>query len=250
MNLKTKLAAAMVLAASASLAQATTYNISATFTEPMISMGGTVDDTLFTGSFDWNGTAGSNLQGTMNSSMSNLTSNPNMSLTYNLYSSASAPFTYPTGYQPPAGSYTMAVFLQNSINTYDGGIGNAANPASNVPTGNNVFNAYNFAKDGQNAAWDGNAYFLFTFDAADPTNTASFLKYMTYGDCTALGMMPGNTCMTGKTTSMMTGGTMMAYASDLSITAAPVPLPAAAWLFGGALLSLFGANRRKSVLPA
>lgn len=37
---------------------------------------------------------------------------------------------------------------------------------------------------------------------------------------------------------------------SLAIETAPVPVPAAAWLFGGALLSLFGANRRKSVLPA
>lgn len=36
----------------------------------------------------------------------------------------------------------------------------------------------------------------------------------------------------------------------LSITASQVPVPAAAWLFGGALMSLFGANRRKKVLPA
>lgn len=37
---------------------------------------------------------------------------------------------------------------------------------------------------------------------------------------------------------------------QLNVTSSPVPVPAAAWLFGGALMSLFGANRRKKVLPA
>ncbi|MGY6276101.1 VPLPA-CTERM sorting domain-containing protein [Methylomonas sp. MgM2] len=37
---------------------------------------------------------------------------------------------------------------------------------------------------------------------------------------------------------------------SLAISSAPVPVPAAAWLFGGALMSLVGARRRKSVLPA
>ncbi|OAI15055.1 hypothetical protein A1359_10110 [Methylomonas lenta] len=32
--------------------------------------------------------------------------------------------------------------------------------------------------------------------------------------------------------------------------ASPVPVPAAAWLFGGAIASLIGANRRKRVMPA
>ncbi len=36
----------------------------------------------------------------------------------------------------------------------------------------------------------------------------------------------------------------------LSISASQVPVPAAAWLFGGALMSLVGARRRKSVMPA
>lgn len=37
---------------------------------------------------------------------------------------------------------------------------------------------------------------------------------------------------------------------QLAISTSAVPLPAAAWLFGGALLSLFGANRCKKVVPA
>lgn len=37
---------------------------------------------------------------------------------------------------------------------------------------------------------------------------------------------------------------------SLTISTAPVPLPGAAWLFGGAIASLIGANRRKRVVPA
>ncbi len=44
------------------------------------------------------------------------------------------------------------------------------------------------------------------------------------------------------------GDTVDAYSLEISQT--PVPVPAAAWLFGGALMSLLGANRRKKVLPA
>jgi len=37
---------------------------------------------------------------------------------------------------------------------------------------------------------------------------------------------------------------------QLNISASEVPVPAAAWLFGGALMSLVGAHRRKHILPA
>lgn len=45
------------------------------------------------------------------------------------------------------------------------------------------------------------------------------------------------------------GVTTDGYALTIS-QAAPVPLPGAIWLFGGALASLIGANRRKRVMPA
>ncbi len=45
------------------------------------------------------------------------------------------------------------------------------------------------------------------------------------------------------------GVTTDGYALTIS-QAAPVPLPGAVWLFGGALASLIGANRRKRVMPA
>lgn len=55
----------------------------------------------------------------------------------------------------------------------------------------------------------------------------------------------GGSCIGGCTTG---GG----FQWDISgtVSAAPVPVPAAAWLFGGAIASLAGATRRKRLLPA
>lgn len=54
-------------------------------------------------------------------------------------------------------------------------------------------------------------------------------------------------CMAGEPT----GGSMMAGTPwVLEITQAAVPVPAAIWLFGGALMTLLGANRRKPALAA
>jgi len=77
------------------------------------------------------------------------------------------------------------------------------------------------------------------------------LDKIVYGDCTDGGLM-GVACMTGHSaTDVGYNGTMAAYPSSLSITeVSAVPVPAAAWLFGGALISLVGARRRKNVLPA
>ena len=90
-----------------------------------------------------------------------------------------------------------------------------------------------------------NAYFSFSFDTV---GMMADISSMVYGDCTAEGlMMMGQVCMTGSSL----GGTMGATPLALSISeVSAVPVPAAAWLFGGALMSLFGANRRKNVLPA
>jgi len=91
----------------------------------------------------------------------------------------------------------------------------------------------------------GNAYFTFSFDTAGGAVSSTNLSSMQYGDCTAGGMM-SSFCMTG----INTGGTMSGTPLSLTISeVSAVPVPAAAWLFGGALMSLFGANRRKNILP-
>jgi hypothetical protein len=57
-------------------------------------------------------------------------------------------------------------------------------------------------------------------------------------------MMTGGMCMTGHAA----GGTMAATPASLTISeASPVPVPAAAWLFGSGLIGLVGVARRKKL---
>ncbi|MGY6276106.1 hypothetical protein [Methylomonas sp. MgM2] len=62
--------------------------------------------------------------------------------------------------------------------------------------------------------------------------------------------------LAGVTYTIMVGGynagdwTVTQNDYQLTIGTAPVPIPGAAWLFGGAIASLLGANRRKRVIPA
>ncbi len=87
---------------------------------------------------------------------------------------------------------------------------------------------------------------LFTGPAIQDT---TLVNAMAYGDCTSgsLMMAGGGMCMAGEPT----GGSMMAGTPwVLEITQAAVPVPAAIWLFGGALMTLLGANRRKPALAA
>jgi len=102
-----------------------------------------------------------------------------------------------------------------------------------------------------------NAYFTLVFDydvngitslgLQTVGSNPSLVNDMMYADCT-LGSLMQNTCMAGEITA---GSQMEGTALSLTISeVSAVPVPAAAWLFGGALMSLFGANRRKSVLPA
>jgi hypothetical protein len=223
MNLtKTKLLASLLLAASASMAQASTYSVTGLFDEPMVA------DTVFNGTFNWDGTALTGLTGTMNSSMEYAPTAPNLTLNQNAIWGLNGSVV------------TASIFLNpSSIVFADGGF-NAAT-SSTAPTPN-----------------PGNAFFTFSFDTAGGMVTPTGLTTsMQYGDCSALGMM-GSTCMTGygPVTGTRMGnpsgaGSMFAYAQALTITpATAVPLPAAAWLFGGGLMSLLGVNRRKHVLPA
>ncbi len=243
MNLTTKLTASLLLLGSASMAQATvtTYNVTADFNEPQAA-----NMTLFTGSFDWDDVAMtmSNFTGMMNSSMSVSTATPNLTLDQNFKVDMSGDLNN------AAGMTSYSIFAVNSDNVYSDGVGVTT---GNYITGNGM--AYGnpgapmmgIVPDGNTA--NGNAYFQLTFDAMAGPMTA-LADNMVYGDCSTLGlMMMGNVCMGGE----INGVTMMAGTpNSLMIQAAvsAVPVPAAAWLFGGALMSLFGANRRKNVLPA
>ncbi len=244
-NLKTKLGASLLLAASASMAHATTYDVSAVFSD-----GGIQGVTQFNGSFDWNGTSVSNFTGLLSESMygwngSYFDSNGTAAGGVNAAAYSGNVYAKPGGYanneapllnltnqlasSTSGGLVTVSAFLQNSTDVVSGG-------GYNVTGGN----AMTFGNN--------NAFFTLTFDASNPLNTTSTWSQSVYGDFTALGvmgpMLTGSVGMTG----YLAGGSMGGMPISLSVAA--VPLPAAVWLFSGALMGLFGVSRRKFVLPA
>ncbi len=278
MNLKTKLAASILMLGSASIAQATTtYSVAANFSD-----GGMQNETLFDGSFSfdaatntvtsfsgllsesmwgWNSSRGPNgmfdsnglAPGGMGADMSSMGGMDfqgdiyNPSGTYAMYADNDAPLIMVGGdstrvvssYDAGTGLVTASAFLNaNDTNVFVNG-GTDFSASSNI---------YVDPVTGRND----NAFFTLVFSAADVTGAD--MNNMTYGDCTALGMMngmlTGDLCMSGGLNGGF-GGSMGAFPASLAVSqVSAVPVPAAAWLFGGALMSLFGANRRKNVLPA
>jgi len=276
MHLKTKLAAVALILGSVSVAQATSYTVSSNFSD-----GGVQGETNFNGTFDWDGTSVTNFTGflsesmwtwdsTMMGGMGDFKNGMGMSATMmegnqgltagtayadlyaTSYADGEAPLlnlTHQIASTTSAGLVTTSVFLQ------DDGMGNADTDVIRAG-GYNVADPVNGGTklgffDGFTA--NQNAFFTLTFDAADPLNTLGLQTSSVYGDCSSLGLMSnmlsGSACMTGLSDGA--NGSMGGTALALSISeVSAVPVPAAAWLFGGALVSLFGANRRKNVLPA
>jgi hypothetical protein len=169
-------------------------------------------------------------------------------------------------------TYFASAFLNNStaiwgtmMSAMGSGTGYATDP---VPYDTQMTSMMNTISDGTENAFyklpfmvDGSgdvvtgSWMALTQGANSPGSTSTWAaadewvnQNMMYGDCTLGSLMGGNSCMAGDDTaaSMMKGSN---YSLAISQVAA-VPVPGAVWLFGGALLSLFGANRRKSVLPA
>lgn len=279
MNLKTKLAVSLVLAASTSIAQATTYTVEADFYETMTNG----IDTFFSGSFDWNGTTVSNFTGRMNESMRGGMAAGHDYVNYGNYTAVGRPTdniattnTYwaqvndlaakgtwmlnldKNLIQSDNGStVTATIFKENTDLVYWGGgyVGDA--------------NTNNFIRSGNNTRMypqvpgevvNENAFFtlVFSHDATgnitslgfqDVNGNPALINQMIYGDCTVGSlMMSGQACMAGEQT-----GTSMMAATPLSlnitsVTPAAVPVPGAVWLFGSALMGLLGVNRRKSIL--
>ena len=255
------LAASLLMFANVPNAQATTYAVSANFMD-----GGIQGQTLFNGSFEWDGSTLTNFTGGLTQSMWAWQASSSTYL--NRMTAGCGPMSNgnpcplwdtdpatPDG-NPPVlnlayqlggitapdanGDVLATVFLKNTTDVFNGG-------------GYDTGDKYKFG--GSLPAPDGNtpnmnAYFTLAFNALNPLNTLTAMSKIVYGDCTAMGlmgpMMTGNLCMTGHAG----GGSMGGAPVALTIAAAEVPVPAAAWLFGGALMSLFGANRRKQVLPA
>jgi len=213
--------------ANISVAQASvTYNVEGIFTEP------NAYNTVFTGTFDWDGSALSNLQGVMNSSMVFKEHEPNLSLSNNLITSLDGSIV------------TASIFLNpNSVVFADGGYDATVHTFPSAP-----FDTRGFAPSPNPE----NAYFTFSFDTVGGMLTpVDITTSMEYGDCTALGMM-GSLCMTAfgdvidpNASRPIGEGTMAGYSSSLTISA--VPVPAAVWLFGSALLGMLGVSRKRTL---
>ena len=275
MNLKTKLAASLLLMGSASMAQATikTYSFDALFNEPQIN--GTdllTADTRAVGTFQWD-TVGMNvvsMELRMNESMAGgwtATGNDyvdgvgggNMLTLNNVMdqgTTGSADTYFASAFKDAStaiwgtmgrmGATAVAYDTQmpSMMNAFTDGSENAyfKLPFMVDGSGNVVTGSWMAETQGVNTAGAGNSKSL--WNASD----AWLNETMAYGDCTIGSLMGAGVCMAGEDTaiSMMKGSNQSLMISEVSA----VPVPAAAWLFGGALMSLFGANRRKNVLPA
>jgi hypothetical protein len=270
MNLiKSKLGATLLLAASASMAQASTYNVSAVFAD-----GGMQGQTVFNGSFDWNGSSVSNFRGLLSESMFGWNGTAFDSNGTGASGSNGAAYSQDVYAKPGGYAANEAPLLNLTHQLASSTAGNLVTvstflkPTTDVvsPGGYNVTGGNSIAFGNPNPAnRTNNAFFTLVFDVAnlvgswdlDPNTalTEGTTRQMVYGDMTALGMMgPMLTGWVGMTGYDVGGnyGSMGGAPTALSIALVPptaVPLPAAAWLFGGALMSLFGANRRKQVLP-
>jgi len=204
----------LVLTASVSTGQASIvkYEVQGVFFEPMTQQ---VGNTVFNGAFDWDGGIVSNLNGTMNSSMYVTDDiNPDYGQTFPLMR-----LNYQLAQDIDGNIVTASVFLKNTTDVFlDGG-----------------YRKGDFFTNG-----DENAYFSFSFDKESMKGN---LESIVYADCTQAGMM-GKFCMTGS--SLV--GTMNAVPFSLTISeVSAVPVPAAVWLFGSALLGLLSISHKRTL---
>ena len=230
------LVASVLATAITPIAQASvvTYNVTGVLYEPQTQP----LDTIFNGSFDWDGTNVTNLHGTMNSSMYAVDNeNPIPHVSYPLMH-----LDYQLAQSTDGNIVTASTFLKNTTDVFYGG---------GYAKGDYVGLGYNdfFHGTGVDSyAKNDNAYFTFSFDK---TTMTGIVDSVVYGDCTAGGMM-GQVCMTGHSPvasnsygEAIGAGTMSAYPSSISISA--VPVPAAVWLFGSALLGMLGVSRKRTL---
>lgn len=255
---------ALVLAAVPG-ANAATYDVSARFYD-----GGIQGQTLFNGSFDWNGTTVSNFHGLLSTSMwawdGSLGTFKNkkggtMPTTYldlvnNCTSSGCTgyangdPAWLNLGYQLAADysdpSYvTVTTFRINSTDAVAGG-GYDVWGTDPVTDPNNVTA---FGYNDQNAR-NNNAFFTLVFDRNDPTNTSVTFDDIVYADMTRFGMMgpmvTGWKGMTGHIDHGAGAGSMGGYPTSLVITAVPEPETYAMFLAGLGMIGFIARRRRAS----
>lgn len=261
LNKSLVLIGALSLFAGASVAQAATYDVSARFTD-----GGIQGETLFNGSFDWDGATVSNFQGLLSTSMwawdgstSNNFKNKKNGLMDAQYLdlanncpgdvctgyAAGEPAWLNLGYQlatSVSGDYvTVTTFRVNSTDVVAGG-------GYNVVGNTNAF-GYDSTKlpaEQDQALRNNNAFFTLVFDKNNPADTTMTWDDMVYADMTRFGMMmPMVTGWMGMT-ALAGGGSMGGLPASLSITAAvPEPETYAMFLAGLGLVGVI-ARRRKA----
>lgn len=237
----------------ASSAQAETYSISARFID-----GGIQHETLFNGTFSWESGMLNSFSGQLTQSMWAWNASTGQYVTgMGGNTVASLQGTGPGGGLPPVlnltyqlggvtapdvnGDVLATVFLVNSTNVFSGGGFNLAAADANgwLKYGNT-----GVAADGNTA--NQNAFFTLAFKASDPTDVATSLGKIGYGDCTPRGlmapMMTGNVCMSGYSG----GGAMMAASpTSLMVTAVPEPETYAMLMAGLGFVGVI-ARRRKA----
>jgi hypothetical protein len=261
MNRRTKLAAAIALACCATLAQATTYDVSAVFYD-----GGVQGVTTFDGSFDWNSSTGtvSNFTGMLSESMwawdtakgtftvgNNGVGMKATGYTGEVYSKAytenQAPLlnlTYQLASSTSGNLVTVSTFLQNNTDVVSGGGYDV------VSTDNAMAYGWNGPLASDHTSRNYNGFFTLVFDKTDPTNTSATFNQIVYGDETSLGMMgpmlTGWLGMTGYGDGSNKFGSMGGYPMSLTIAQA-VPEPETyAMMMAGLGLVGFMSRRRKT----
>jgi len=266
MNLKSKLAVAALFASSISMSHATMYDVTGINFEGATQ--GT--NTEFHGMFEWNESTGTieSFSGTMNEAMQGAWTADAGHEYYDGYDSGFGPYTQwmvtldqdasvsgDYNVMNNNGLVTATVFRNNSEDVFKGGGYDAANGYqqfgqgdANVDSGENAYFTMAFRVDGSNNITSLGMQILSASVPLTGNVDMDLVNAMSYGDCTGGSMMMMGNCMASDPSgsSMMEGIPMAINIEAVSA----VPVPAAAWLFGGALMSLVGANRRKNVLPA
>lgn len=194
---------AMLSATQTAQATETIYNVSETFNQVVYDASHPTWDTMFIGSFHFDGTTVTGLSGTLTQAMSGNTTS--VALTYQLSSV----------YDAVLGGFFVTSFAQNTTDTFSNSGG--------------VANVTGWATGGSKTAGNQNAYATIFVNASNPlaTLTQEQANHLAYADCTKGGLMMGTVCMTGwtKVTNGIAGpgGTMKGTFPNTQQLTAAVP---------------------------